>query len=141
MSLVTGPGPSWRLIGDRGRGALVTIRRDGRPQVSSVDYLGDAQARLIRVSTTADRAKVGNLRRDRRVSLYVTDGGSYVVAEGTATLSAVAAATGDEAVAELVDVYRGIAGEHPDWDDYRRAMVADRRLVIRLHVARLYGMG
>jgi hypothetical protein len=53
----------------------------------------------------------------------------------------VASDPGDAAVAELIEVYRDIAGEHPDWDDYRRAMVADRRLVIRLHVNRLYGMG
>ena len=141
MSAVTGPGASWRLIGRSGRGALVTIRRDGRPQLSAVDYLADAAAEQIRVSSTADRAKVHNLRRDPRLSLYVSDGGSYVVAEGIATLSEVASDPDDAAVAELIEVYRDIAGEHPDWDDYRRAMVADRRLVIRLHVNRLYGMG
>ena len=141
MSMVTGPGASWRLIGDKGRGALVTIRRDGRPQLSSVDYLADEAAGLIRISSTADRAKVHNVRRDPRLSLYVSDGGSYVVAEGTGSLSAVSASRDDAAVDELIDVYRGIAGEHSDWDDYRRAMVADHRLVIRLQVDRVYGMG
>ena len=91
MSLVTGPGASWEFIASKSRGALVTLRRDGRPQLSAVDYLADPAAGLIRVSSTADRAKVHNIRRDPRLSLYVTDGESYVVAEGTGTLSAVAA--------------------------------------------------
>ena len=51
-----------------------------------------------------------------------------------------AAAPDDATVDELVEYYRAVAGEHPDWDDYRRAMVADRRLVVRLHPERAYGM-
>ena len=96
----------------------------------------------MRASVTDDRAKVRNLRRDPRASLMVTspDGWSYVVLEGEVTFSEVAAAPGDDAVEELVEVYRLIAGEHDDWDDYRRAMVQDRRLVLRLQVARAYGM-
>jgi hypothetical protein len=62
------------------------------------------------------------------------------VVEATAELSPVAADRRDATVEELIEVYRLVQGkEHPDWDDYRRAMVADRRLVIRLHVERLYG--
>lgn len=131
----------WSVIGGSGRGGLVTIKRDGRPQVSTVDFLADSAASLIRMSTTADRAKVRNLERDYRASLYVTkpDGWSYAVAEGEVTLTPVSADVRDDTVEELIDVYRGIAGEHPDWDDYRRAMVADRRLVIRLNVTHLYG--
>jgi PPOX class probable F420-dependent enzyme len=131
----------WSIIGAKGRGGLVTIKRDGRPQVSTVDFLADPAASLIRVSSTADRAKVRNLARDTRASLYVTkpDGWSYAVAEGVATLTPVAVDAHDATVEELIDVYRGIAGEHPDWDDYRRAMVADQRLVIRLNVTHLYG--
>lgn len=131
----------WSLIGGSGRGGLVTIKRDGRPQVSTVDFLADPAASLIRVSTTADRAKVRNLERDSRASLYVTkpDGWSYAVAEGDVTLTPVSTDGRDDTVEELIDVYRGIAGEHPDWDDYRRAMVADRRLVIRLNVTHMYG--
>jgi hypothetical protein len=73
--------------------------------------------------------------------LYVTkpDGWSYAVAEGHVTLSPIATEARDATVEELIDVYRGIAGEHPDWDDYRRAMVADQRLVIRLNVTHMYG--
>jgi PPOX class probable F420-dependent enzyme len=129
------------LLGTSGRGVLATIRRNGRPQLSNVDFCYDADQMLIRVSTTADRAKVANLRRDPRVSLYVPSDGlaTYAVAEGEATLSAVAGAVDDEAVEELVEVYRQVQGEHPDWDDYRRAMVADARVVIRVRVDHFYG--
>ncbi|MDO3701273.1 PPOX class F420-dependent oxidoreductase [Micromonospora sp. C28SCA-DRY-2] len=129
----------WELFGRRGRGVLVTLRRDGRPQLSNVDYL--AEPGLIRSSTTAGRAKVRNLLRDPRASFHVTtpDGGAYAVAEGTVTFSPPAAAEDDATVEELVEVYREIRGEHPDWADYRAAMVADGRLVLRLTVDRVYG--
>ncbi|WP_430499919.1 PPOX class F420-dependent oxidoreductase [Micromonospora trifolii] len=129
----------WELFGQRGRGVLVTLRRDGRPQLSNLDYL--AEPGLIRCSTTGNRAKVRNLRRDPRASFHVTtpDGGAYAVAEGTVTLTEPAVATTDETVDELVEVYRRIRGDHPDWADYRAAMVADGRLVIRLDVHRVYG--
>lgn len=131
----------WSIIGGVGRGGLVTLKRDGRPQVSTIDYLADPGASLIRASSTADRAKVRNLARDPRASIYVTrpDGWSYAVAEGIVTLTPAATDRADATVEELIEVYRGIAGEHPDWDDYRRAMVADQRLVIRLNVTHLYG--
>jgi PPOX class probable F420-dependent enzyme len=129
----------WQLFGQRGRGVLVTLRRDGRPQLSTVDYL--AEPGLIRCSTVGDRAKAHNLRRDPRASFQVTtpDGGAYAVADGTATLTAPATAEDDATVEELVEVYRRIRGEHPDWAQYRAAMVADGRLVIRLAVERVYG--
>jgi PPOX class probable F420-dependent enzyme len=131
----------WELVGSTGRGALVTLMRDGRPQLSNVDYFADGATGLIRLSTTDGRAKVHNLRRDPRASLYVTvpGGGAYAVAEGIAEISSVAADPADATVEELIDVYRGVQGEHPDWADYRAAMVADRRLVIRVRVNRLYG--
>jgi PPOX class probable F420-dependent enzyme len=133
----------WELIGTSGRGVVVALKRDGRPQLSNVDYLADADAQLIRFSTTDGRAKVHNLRRDPRASFYVSapNGGAYVVAEATAELTAPAAAQNDATVEELVDVYRRIRGEHPDWQEYREVMVADGRLVVRLHVQRLYGYG
>jgi PPOX class probable F420-dependent enzyme len=119
---------------------VVALRRDGRPQLSNVVHrLGDDG--LARVSTTADRAKFHNLRRTPWASLKV-DGQSfwsYAVLEGDVTLSDVAADPADAAVDELVALYRSIAGEHPDWDDYRRSMVADRRLVIRLRPTYAYG--
>jgi PPOX class probable F420-dependent enzyme len=129
------------LLGSSGRGVLATIRRNGRPQLSNVDFCYDAGSSLVRVSTTADRAKVANLRRDPRVSLYVPSDGlaSYAVAEGEASLSDVAERIDDAAVEELVEVYRLVQGEHPDWADYRRAMVEDGRVVIRVRVDRFYG--
>jgi PPOX class probable F420-dependent enzyme len=131
----------WQLIGTTGRGVVVALKRDGRPQLSNVDYLADGAAQLIRFSTTDGRAKVHNLRRDPRASFYVSgpNGSAYVVAEATAELTPPAAAHDDATVEELVDVYRGVQGEHPDWQEYREVMVADGRLVVRLHVQRLYG--
>jgi PPOX class probable F420-dependent enzyme len=130
-------------IGERGLGVLVTIKRDGRPQLSNVSYAYDAARNLVRVSLTDNRAKTANLRRDPRASLYVGDpnGSSYIVLEGKAELSAVAAEPDDAVVEELIDVYRAASGkEHPDWDDYRRAMVDDRRLAFSMTVDHAYGM-
>ena len=132
-----------QLIAKAHGGALVALKRDGRPQLSNVSHVFDPATGLLRISTTADRAKVANLRRDPRASYYVTssDQWTYAVAEGTAELTPVAADPHDAVVDELVEVYRLIAGEHPDWDEYRAAMVADRRLLIRLTVERIYGSG
>jgi PPOX class probable F420-dependent enzyme len=130
------------LLADHHGGIVTTIKRDGRPQLSNVSYTYDPARRLIRASITDGRAKTRNLRRDPRVSFYVTadDFRSYVVAEGDAELTPVAAAPGDATVDELVEVYRAIAGEHPDWAEYRQAMVDDGRLVLRIPVTRVYGM-
>jgi PPOX class probable F420-dependent enzyme len=130
------------LLRDSRRGVLVTLKRDGRPQLSNVSHTYDPATRLVRISITADRVKARNLARDPRASYHVTsaDFWSYTVADGTAELTPVAADPHDPTVDELVDVYRAIAGEHPDWDEFRAAMVADRRLVVRLHVEHLYGV-
>ncbi|MFD0968946.1 PPOX class F420-dependent oxidoreductase [Plantactinospora endophytica] len=129
------------IVRDGSLGVLATIKRDGRPQLSNVNYTFDPERRLIRVSITDGRAKTANLRRDPRASFQVStpDGWAYAVVEGRAELTPVAAEPTDPTVEELVDVFRLIQGEHPDWDDYRRAMVADRRLVLRLPVNRVYG--
>jgi PPOX class probable F420-dependent enzyme len=126
---------------NRDHGVLVTLKSDGRPQLSNINY-GVSDDGVVRVSITADRAKYANLARDPRVSLHVTaeDFWSYVVIEGDADLSAVAAAPDDTAVEELIELYRAVQGEHPDWDDYRAAMVRDRRVVLRLRPTRAYGM-
>ena len=120
---------------------LATLKRDGRPQLSNITQaVGDDG--VIRISVTDGRAKTANLRRDPRASLYLgrADGWAYVVIEGTTTLSEVAAAPDDAAVDELVALYRAVQGEHPDWDEYRAAMVKDRRLVVRFTPERAYGM-
>ncbi|MDQ1538310.1 MAG: hypothetical protein QOE58_2703 [Actinomycetota bacterium] len=131
------------LTAARNIGALATIKRDGRPQLSTVNFTLDQATVTARISMMDGRAKVHNLRRDPRASIFVAspDGWTYAVLEGTVELSPLALATDDETVDELVEIYRAIRGEdHPDWDDYRTAMVADKRLVARLHVERVYGV-
>jgi PPOX class probable F420-dependent enzyme len=130
------------LLSDHGRGVLATIKRDGRPQLSVIAYAYDPAERLIRISVTDTRAKTRNLRRDPRASLQVagTDAYKFVVAEGIADLMPVAADPHDATVDELISVYRAVAGEHPDWDEYRAAMVADQRLVIRIPIEHAYGL-
>lgn len=131
-----------KLLRTRSVGALATLMPDGRPQLSTIVYGVDEDGSTVRISVTDDRVKTRNLRRDPRAALYVNseDGWSWVVAEGIAELSPVATGPQDDTVRELIELYRSIRGEeHPDWDDYRRAMVAERRLVVRLVVRRLYG--
>ncbi|MFI8347112.1 PPOX class F420-dependent oxidoreductase [Streptomyces sp. NPDC085596] len=130
------------LLSEGHGGVLVTLKRDGRPQLSNVSHAYDPAGRVIRISVTDDRAKTRNLRRDPRASYYVTsaDRWSYTVAEGAAELTPVAADPHDETVEELVRLYREVLGEHDDWDEYRAAMVRDRRLVVRLRVDRVYGV-
>ncbi|MEC3915187.1 PPOX class F420-dependent oxidoreductase [Nocardia sp. CDC160] len=119
---------------------LTTIRRDTRPQLSNVTHWVGEDG-LIRISITADRAKYHNLRRVPWAALHVTskDFWSYAVLEGDTELSPVAADPHDATVEELITYYRALSGEHPDWDDYRRAMVADRRAVVRFTPTRAYG--
>lgn len=123
-------------------GVLATIKRDGRPQLSNVTYHFDARNLVVEVSITEPRAKTRNLRRDPRASILVSsdDGWSYAVAEGNAILTPPAAEPHDDTVESLIALYRNVAGEHPDWDDYRRAMVTDRRVLLKLPISHLYGM-
>ena len=120
---------------------LVTLKLDGRPQLSNIIYHLGADD-VFRISVTATRAKYRNMARDRRVSLHVArpDFWAYAVFEGDADLSPVAADPNDATVDELVELYRSIGGEHPNWDDYRVAMVSDQRLVVRLRPTHVYGM-
>jgi PPOX class probable F420-dependent enzyme len=123
------------------RSVLVTLRRNGRPQLSNVMHaVGDDG--VVRVSITAERAKYHNLVRTPWAALHVTreDFYAYAVLEGPVTLAPVAAAPADATVEELVALYRSMVGEHDDWDDYRRAMVADQRTVVRLTPDHAYGM-
>ena len=125
---------------DRNHSVLTTIKRDGKPQLSNVLHaVGDDG--VIRISTTADRAKYANLRRNPWAALHVdgADFWSYAVLEGDVELSDVAAAPDDATVEELVGLYRSLQGEHEDWDDYRAAMVAERRVVVRILPTHAYG--
>jgi PPOX class probable F420-dependent enzyme len=123
-------------------GVLATIRRDGRPQLSTITYLHDPGSATLIASITETRAKTKNMRRDPRVTFHVgsEDGWSYVVAEGRASLTAPAAAPDDDTVEALVDYYRRAAGEHPDWAEYRAAMVTDQRVLLTVHVEKLLGV-
>jgi len=121
---------------------LTTIRSNGLPQLSNVLAAVGADG-LIRISTTADRAKFKNLVRRPWAAVHVNGENffSYVVLEGDVELSEVAQKPDDAAVDELVALYRALMGaDHDDWDDYRRAMVADRRAVVRIRPTRAYGM-
>ena len=123
-------------------GVLVTIRRDGRPQLSNITYLMEPDG-STRISVTEDRAKTKNLRRDHRAELYVVGDTfwEYAVLDGTVQLSPPAADPNDAVVEELIEIYRAVRGEdHPDWDDYRRAMVEERRVVLNFHPTTAYGM-
>lgn len=123
-------------------GVLATLKSDGRPQMSHVTYAFDERTEVARMSVTDDRAKVRNLRRDPRGSLFVRsdDGWAYVVLDGDVELSAIAAAFDDDVVEELVELYRQVSGEHPDWAEFRAAMVDQRRLVARLRTSHAYGV-
>jgi PPOX class probable F420-dependent enzyme len=130
------------VISGNSLGMLATIKRDGRPQLSNVSYHFDPRNVAIQVSITEPRAKTRNLRRDPRASILVSadDGWSYAVAEGNAILTPPATSPHDDTVEGLIALYRNIAGEHPDWDDYRRAMVTDRRVLMTLPITHVYGM-
>lgn len=129
------------LFATRRGGSLITLKRDGRPQASVVTHAFDPEARTLRISVTEPRAKTRNLRRDPRASYLVTSENlrAYAVGDGIAQLTAPAADPHDATADALVELYRSIAGEHPDWDDYRKAMVADQRVVLTLPLDHVYG--
>ena len=115
------------------RAVLSTVRRDGRPAMSPVAAVVDAAGRVM-VSTRETALKVMHVRRDPRVALCVfPDGfyGTWAQVEGVAEVVAL-----PDALDLLVDYYRRAAGEHPDWDDYRRAMTEERRVVLRFAIDR-----
>ena len=117
---------------ERRLGVLITIRSDGRPQSSDIVYTVSEDAFVI--SVTAGRAKTANLRRDPRAVLHISDekAWSYVSLDGTVELSPVTTSPGDATSDALVDYYERVAGgPHPDWDEYRQAMIDERRLIAR----------
>ena len=122
-------------------GSLITLKRAGRPHASVVIHVWDPARRAVLISVTDDRAKTRNLRRDPRASYQVVapDLTAWAVGEGFAELAPAAADPHDDTVEALVDLYRRLAGEHPDWPEYRAAMVADRRVVLTLPFERVYG--
>ncbi|MFF1872671.1 PPOX class F420-dependent oxidoreductase [Streptomyces sp. CB03911] len=129
------------LLGASRLGVLATIKSDGRPQLSPVMPFYDQEAEILYVSMTEGRAKTANLRRDPRAALEVTsaDGRSWATAEGEVTLTGPGADPHGPEVEALVRYYRTAAGEHPDWDEYRAVMVADRRVLMMMKVDHVYG--
>ena len=115
------------------RAVLATTRSDGRPQLSPVTAAVDEAGRIL-ISTRETAVKTKNLARDPRASLCViSDGffGEWIQADGTAEIIHL-----PEALDLLVDYYRRVSGEHPDWADYRAAMHRDRRVIVRLTITR-----
>jgi PPOX class probable F420-dependent enzyme len=115
------------------RAVLATRRSDGLPQLSPVTIGVDGEGRVI-ISTRETAMKTKNLERDPHASLCVMNDGFYgdwVQAEGTAEIIRL-----PEAMDLLVDYYRRVSGEHPDWDDYRQAMRRDRRVIAAITLTR-----
>ncbi|TDZ90418.1 putative pyridoxine/pyridoxamine 5'-phosphate oxidase [Mycobacteroides salmoniphilum] len=129
------------LIADSRIGILATIKSNGLPQLSPVTPFYDRDKGVIYVSMTDGRAKTVNLRRDPRAALEVTspEGWAWATAEGDVSLTGPGTDPHGPEVEALVDYYRGAAGEHPDWEEYRAVMVSDRRVLMALKVGRVYG--
>jgi PPOX class probable F420-dependent enzyme len=121
------------FIAKNHRAVMATFRKDGRPALSPVTTVVDAEGRVV-VSTRETAIKVKHVRRDPRVALCVMNDGFYgdwVQVEGTAEIIEL-----PEAMDLLIDYYRRASGEHPDWDDYRAAMERDKRVVVRFEIER-----
>jgi len=117
------------FIRDQHEAVMLTYRRDGSAQLSPVACNVDADDRVV-VSTRETALKAKNLRRDPRVSLCVLTSGFYgqwIQLDGTAEVVSL-----PDAMEPLVEYYRSTSGEHPDWDDYRAAMVRDQRVIVRI---------
>ena len=125
--------PARQFLRENHRAVLVTRRAGGDPQLSPVLCALDAAGRVT-VSTRETAMKVKNLRRDPRVSLCVLNDrffGEWIQIDGTAEVVSL-----PEAMELLVEYYRSLAGEHPDWDDYRAAMERERRVLVRIDIER-----
>ena len=121
------------FVRPRHRATLSTVRRDGRPQLGPVTSGGDDQGRIV-IATYPQRAKVANIRRDPQVSVVIHSdewNGPYVQVDGTAEVLDL-----PDALEGLVDYFRCISGEHPDWDEYRAAMVEQGKSLIRISIDR-----
>ncbi len=119
-------------VGSRKHATLITLRADGRAQSSDVVYALDGP--LVVVSVTDDRAKTANIRRDPRVVLHVSEPSSwsYVSLDGTVALSEVTTEPGDATSDALCAYYEAVAEKPPDdWEQYRAAMIEEKRLVAR----------
>jgi PPOX class probable F420-dependent enzyme len=127
------PDEARAFLRDNHQAVLATFRRDGRPQLSPVTAGVDDGGR-VEISTRETAMKVKNLRRDPRISLCLLNPGFYGdwgQVEGTAEI-----VDQPEALDLLVGGYRRIAGEHPDWEEYRQAMIDQKRVLVRFVIDR-----
>jgi PPOX class probable F420-dependent enzyme len=125
---------------ERRTAVLITLRKDGRPQSSDVAFT--VKDGTFVISLTADRAKTANMRRDPRVVVHITEPGSwsYTSFDGTVELMAVTTAVDDATNDALVEYFEAVSGgPHPDWDEYRQAMVDEGRLLVHLTPASVVG--
>jgi len=131
----------WALVTGGRQAVLATTRRDGTPHLSNMLYVVDPPTRTVRISTKADTVKIGHLRHRPRAAIHVSgdDFWAYAVAEGAVGLSDVARTPGDAACEELRAIHAVYYGPQPD-DEIYPALIAQQRIVIRLHVERVYGL-
>lgn len=121
------------FVTDHHHGVLATVRADGRPQLSPIALAVDDEGRVV-VSTRETAIKTVNIRRNPAVSVCVlSDGffGDWIQIDGRAEVVSL-----PEAMEPLVDYYRSVSGEHPDWDEYRAAMERERRVLVRVTLDR-----
>ncbi|MDQ2883808.1 MAG: PPOX class F420-dependent oxidoreductase [Actinomycetota bacterium] len=120
------------VVAEQHHAVLTTLRSDGTPQMSPVAAAVDGTGRVV-VSTRKTAFKVRNLRRDPRAWLCVLPdgfyGGRWVQVGGSVRIVEL-----PEAMEGLVDYYRRVSGEHPDWDDYRAAMERDQRVLLQVEL-------
>lgn len=124
----------------RRNAVLITLRKDGRAQSSDIAYALDGDTFLI--SITESRAKTANMRRDPRVVLHITEPGSwsYVAFDGLVDLLPATISVEDDTNDALVAYFEAVSGgPHPDWDEYRQAMVDEGRLIARLTPSSVVG--
>ena len=127
------PDEARAFVRDNHQAVLATFRRDGRPQLSPVAAGIDDEGR-VEISSRETAMKVKNLRHDPRISLCLLGPHWYAQwgqVEGTAEI-----VDQPEALDLLVGYYRRISGEHPDWDEYRQAMIDERRVLVRFAIDR-----
>ncbi len=121
------------FVREHSNAVLATLRHDGTPQMSPINVAVDGEGRFV-ISSRETAYKVKNLRREPRAWLCVLPDGFYgqwVFVEGSVDIQSL-----PDAMEPLVDYYRTLSGEHPDWDDYRAAMTRDQRCLIRISATR-----
>lgn len=127
------------FAGETREGTIIALKRDGRPQPSLVHHAVLDETIVFSVLPT--RAKVFNIERDPRAVYYITHEGSYVSFDGIAEVSPIATELEGAAMDTLINAYRAVAKkDHPDWDEFRAAMVDQQRRVITVTPTSVVGL-